>query len=442
MQIRLSEHFNYKKLLKFTFPSIIMMVFTSIYGVVDGLFVSNLIGKTSFSAVNFVMPVLMIVGAVGFMFGAGGSAIVAKTMGEQDKEKANKLFSLFVYTAAVLGVILGVITIIFLREIAVLLGAEGQMLEDCVLYGRVVLIALPFYVLQYLFQSFFITAEKPTLGLIVTVLSGVANMLFDALFMAVFQWGLVGAALATGISQAVGGIIPIFYFACSKTSILKLTKCKYDGKAVLRATFNGSSELMSNISMSIVSMLYNIQLYKYAQVNGIAAYGVLMYVNFIFLAVYIGYSTGIAPVVGYHYGAGNCDELKNLKQKSFVIIGIISVLMFGLSEVLGSPLSQIFVGYDVELFEMTKRAFFLYSFSFLVVGISIFGSCFFTALNNGLISALISFIRTLVLQVISVFVFPLFWQLDGIWLSIVFAEGMSAMITIVFLAINKKKYQY
>ena len=442
MKIRLSEHFDYKKLLKFTIPSIIMMVFTSIYGVVDGLFVSNIVGKTPFAAVNFIMPVLMIVGAIGFMFGTGGSALVAKTMGEQNKEKANELFSLFVYVTAISGVVIGAITFILLEKIAILLGAEGQMLQDCVLYGHIILIALPFYMLQYLFQSFFITAERPNLGLLVTVLSGVANMIFDALFMAVFGWGLVGAALATAISQLVGGVVPVFYFAFSKTSVLKLTKWHFDGKSILQASLNGSSELMSNISMSIVIMLYNVQLYKYAHENGIAAYGVLMYVNFIFLAVFIGYSTGIAPAVGYHFGAKNKAELKSLKEKSFLLIGIFSIVMFALSEVLGSPLSQIFVGYDEELFQMTKRAFFIYSFSFLVVGVSIFGSCFFTALNNGLVSALISFIRTLVLQVICVLVFPLFLELDGIWLSIVFAEGMSAVITIFFLLLNQKKYNY
>ena len=316
------------------------------------------------------------------------------------------------------------------------------MLKDCVLYGRIILIALPFCMLQFLFQSFFITAERPNLGLLSTVIAGVANMIFDALFIAIFQWGLVGAALATAISQVFGGVIPILYFSFSKTSILKLTKCKFDGKAVLQGCFNGSSELLSNISMSIVSMLYNVQLYQYAQENGIAAYGVLMYVNFVFLSIYIGYSTGVAPVVGYHFGAKNCDELKNIRKKSLVVIGIFSVLMFVLSEFLGAPLSKIFVGYDLELFDMTKRGFFIYSFSFLVVGLSIFGSCFFTALNNGLISALISFIRTLVLQVICVLVFPLLWGLDGIWISIVFAEGVSAIITVFFLIINRKKYNY
>jgi putative MATE family efflux protein len=419
-----------------------MMVFTSIYGVVDGLFVSNVVGKTPFAAVNFIMPVLMIVGAIGFMFGMGGSALVVKTMGEQNPKKANELFSLFVYVTAICGVVLGIFTIIFLEDIAILLSAEGQMLQDCVLYGRVVLIALPFYMLQYLFQSFFITAEKPNLGLTVTVISGVTNMIFDALFIALFRWGLVGAALATAMSQVVGGVIPIIYFTCSKTSILKLTKCSFDGKAILQASVNGSSELMSTISMSIVSMLYNVQLYKYVQENGIAAYGVLMHVNFIFLAVFIGYSTGIAPAVSYHYGAKNTDELKSLKNKSFVVVAILSVIMFVLSEILGTPLAKIFVGYDVELYQLTRRAFFIYSFSFLVVGFSIFGSCFFTALNNGLISALISFIRTLVLQVGFVLLFPLIWELDGIWLSIVFAEGMSALITIFFLRLNKKKYDY
>lgn len=442
MKIQLSDHFTYKKLLQFTLPSIIMMIFTSIYSVVDGFFVSNFVGKTPFAAVNFIMPFLMILGAVGFMFGTGGSALISKTMGEGNYDKANRLFSLFVYLSIVCGIIISVIGIIFIRPIAVLLGAEGTMLDDCVLYGRIILAVLPAYMLQMEFQSFFVAAEKPQLGLIVTVASGVTNMVLDALFVAIFQWKLVGAAAATSLSQVIGGVVPLIYFLRPNRSALQLTKTKFDGRAILKACTNGSSELMSNISMSLVGMLYNIQLMKYAGEDGIAAYGVLMYVNMIFLAAFIGYSIGTAPVVGYHYGAQHYDELKSLLKKSLVIIGVFSLGMLGLAEGLGKPLSNIFVGYDQKLLKLTLRGFEIYSFSFLFSGIAIYGSSFFTALNNGLISALISFLRTLVFQIAAVLILPILFGIDGIWVSIVIAELMAAVVTGLFLIGKRSKYHY
>lgn len=442
MKIQLSDHFDYKKLLRFTLPSIVMMIFTSIYGVVDGFFVSNFVGKTPFAAVNFIMPFLMILGAIGFMFGTGGSAIIAITFGTGDSEKAKRLFSLFVYVSTACGVVIAVLGILFIRPVAALLGAEGVMLENCVLYGRVILIALPAFILQYEFQSFFITAEKPQLGLAVTVASGVTNMVLDGIFVGWFRWGLVGAAAATAFSQAVGGIVPLIYFGRPNSSLLRLVRTKFDGSALLKACTNGSSELMSNISMSIVSMLYNVQLMKYAGEDGVAAYGVLMYVNMIFLAAFIGYSVGVAPVVGYHYGAGNHDELKGLLKRSLILIAIFSLGMLALAEGLARPLSVIFVGYDPELLELTLRGFLVYSFSFLFAGLAIYGSSFFTALGNGLVSALISFLRTLVFQVAAVLAFPLIWGIDGIWFSIVAAELMAAVVTALFLLGMRKKYRY
>ena len=442
MKIQLSDSFDYKKLLRFTFPSIIMMVFTSIYGVVDGFFVSNFVGKTPFAAVNFIMPFLMILGTVGFMFGTGGSALIAITMGAGDKERAQRLFSLFIYVSAICGILIGALGIVVIRPVAAWLGAEGEMLDNCVVYGRIILAVLPALILQYEFQSFFITAEKPKLGLAVTVAAGVANMVLDALFVGVLRWGLVAAAAATAISQSVGGIIPLIYFGRPNTSLLRLTRTKFDGRALLKACTNGSSELMSNISMSVVGMLYNIQLMKYAGEDGVAAYGVLMYVNMIFLAAFIGYSVGVAPVIGYHYGAGNHGELKGLLKKSLVLIGIFSVGMVALAEGLARPLALIFVGYDPELLDMTLRGFLVYSFSFLFAGLAIYGSSFFTALGNGLVSALISFLRTLVFQVAAVLIFPLIWGLDGIWFSIVAAELVAALVTVAFLAGKRKKYHY
>lgn len=442
MTIRLSDHFDHKRLLRFTMPSIIMMIFTSIYGVVDGFFVSNFVGKTPFAAVNFIMPFLMILGAVGFMFGTGGSALIAITIGTGDKEKADRLFSLFVYVSGILGIGIAALGILFIRPIATLLGAQGTMLDQCVSYGRVILLALPAYMLQFEFQSFFVTAEKPQLGLAVTVAAGVTNMVLDALFVAVFRWGLIGAAVATALSQVVGGILPLFYFSRRNSSILRLGRTRFDGGALLKACTNGSSELMTNISMSLVSMLYNVQLIRYAGEDGVAAYGVLMYVNLVFLAAFIGYSVGGAPVIGYHFGAADYDELKSLLRKSLTIIGVFSVAMLCLAELLAQPFSKIFVGYDPSLFDLTRQGFRIFSFSFLFAGLNIFGSSFFTALGNGLVSALISFLRTLVFQAAAVLLFPLLWGIDGIWLSIVAAELMAAAVTFLFMVGMRARYHY
>ena len=440
--IQLSDHFNYPRLLRYTAPSIIMMVVTSIYGVVDGFFVSNFAGKTPFAAVNFIYPFLMILGCVGFMFGTGGSALISLTFGMGDKKKANEVFSLLVYTAAACGLVFALLGFVFAGPVAVLLGAEGQLLKDSISYARICLLELPFFILQYEFQCLFATAEKPKLGLYVTVASGVTNMILDALFVAVFHWGLEGAAAATALSQFVGGVIPLWYFGHENSSLLRLVKCRFDGRALWKTCTNGSSELMSNISMSLVSMLYNMQLMKYAGENGIAAYGVLMYVSFIFQAIFIGYAVGAAPVIGYHHGAHNYGELKGLLRKSLLLIGGFSILMFGAGQLLAKPLSMLFVGYDQELLQITVRAFMIFSFAFLFSGFAILGSSFFTALNDGMTSALISFLRTLVFQCMAVLVFPVLWGIDGIWLSTVAAEMMAVLMTVLFLVGKRKRYHY
>ena len=440
--IKLSDRFTYKKLLRYTFPAVIMLVFTSIYGVVDGFFVSNFVGKIPFAAVNFIMPVLMMLGSIGFMFGAGGSALIAKTIGEKKSDKANEIFSLLIYVSILISIVLTVLAILFIRPIISTLGAEDQMLEDSITYGRVILLSVPLFVLQTEFQILFATAEKPKIGLYVTIVAGLTNIILDALFIVVFSWGLVGAAWATTLSILVGGIIPVIYFGRKNSSLLQLTKTKYDGQAMLKTITNGSSELMNMISMSLVSILFNVQLLKYAGENGVAAYGVLMYVNMVFLAIYLGYSVGAAPIISYHFGAQNHDEVKSLLKKSVVIMGIFSLLMFASAQLLSTPLSMLFVGYDQVLMDMTQRAIFLFSFAFLFSGIGVFGSSFFTAMNDGLTSALISFLRTLVFQTGAVMIFPLFWGLDGIWLSIVLAEAMAVVVTVLFFMGKRKKYHY
>lgn len=407
--IQLSDNFNYKRLLKFTFPTIIMLVISSIYGVVDGYFVSNFVGKTAFTAVNFIMPFLLILGCVGFLFGTGGGALIAKTMGEGKKEEANEQFSLLIVTSAGCGIILAVLGIVTMPWIASAMGADGQLLTDSILYGCVVIIAIPAYILQCEFQCLFATAEKPKLGLYVAIMAGITNIVLDALFITVFKWGLVGAALATAIGQYVGGIIPLLYFSRQNNSLLKFKKPKFDCDVLKKTVANGSSELMTNVSTSVVSMLYNAQLLKYAGEDGVASYGVLLYVALLFQAVFIGYSVGTAPIISYHYGAKNYDELKNLRKRSLIVIICFAVFMFIIGEFLSKPIAFIFVGYDNNLMEMTLRAFMIYSFSFLFSGFGVFGSSFFTALNDGLTSALIAFMRILVFQVVSVLIFPIFW---------------------------------
>ena len=442
MNIQLSDHFTYGRLLRFTLPSIVMMIFTSIYGVVDGIFVSNFAGKTAFAAINLIMPYLMVFGTLGFMIGTGGTALVSMTMGMGDKKRANELFSMLTLVSVIGGVVLTVLSLVLLRPAAVLLGAEGQILEDAVTYGTIVQCALTAYILQYAFQSFCIAAEKPNLSLWMTVAAGMCNIVLDALFVAVFRWGLVGAAWATTIAQIIGAIIPLIFFARPNSSLLRFCKCRFDGKALLRTMTNGSSELMSNVSMSLVSMLYNLQLMAYAGENGIAAYGVIMYVNFIFIAIFIGFSIGTAPIIGFNHGADNREELKGIFKKSLVILTGFALAMTVIAELLASPLASVFVGYDAALQEMTTRGFRIYILSFLLCGFNIFGSSMFTALNNGLISALISFVRTLVCQVVAVLILPLLFDLDGIWMSIVAAELVALMLTALCLFKFRNRYHY
>ena len=442
MNIQLSDHFSYGKLLRFALPSIVMMIFTSIYGVVDGIFVSNFAGKTPFAAINLIMPYIMIFGTVGFMVGTGGTALISKNLGMGDHKKANEIFSMLTWVCIISGIALTVIAMVCLRPAAIVLGAEGEILENCVLYGMIVLPASTAYILQYAFQSFCVTAEKSNLSLGMTVVSGVCNIVLDALFVAVFHWGLVGAAVATAVSQTIGAMIPLAYFARPNKSLLRLGKFRFDGKALLRTCTNGSSELMSNLSMSLVGMLYNLQLIQYAGEDGVAAYGVIMYVNFIFMAIFIGFAISTAPLIGFNHGADNRAELKNIFRKSLIILGVFALLMTGSAIALARPLSAIFVSYDPVLMEMTVRGFIIYSLSFLLCGFNIFGSSMFTALNNGLISAVISFLRTLVCQIAAVMILPIFFELDGIWFSIVAAELAALLLTVFFIVKYRNRYHY
>lgn len=442
MKIQLSDHFSYGRLLRFTFPAMVMMVFTSLYGVVDGLFVTNFAGKTALAAINFVYPVLIILATFGYMFGTGGSALVAKTMGEQKAEKANSLFSLFVYICAGLGVLFAFAGFFLLRPLLESFGAQGQLLEQAVLYGRILLVSMPFWNLQFLFQIFFVTAEKPRLGLYVTLLAGITNMALDALFVAGLRWGIAGAAVATALSQIVGGAIPLAYFFGKNTSRLRLGRTEFDRKAVLKAMTNGFSELVNGISGSLVGILYNVQLIRYAGEDGVAAYSIMMYVSLVFVGIFFGYANGSAPVVGFHYGAQNHAELRSLRVKSTVLNVGASAAMLLVSQLLAVPLSKVFAGYDGAFYEMTRNGFRIYAVSFLFSGMAIFGSSFFTALNNGFVSGFLSFARTMVFQVSCVLVFPIWWGIDGIWFSLVAAEALAVAVTVIFLLCMQKKYNY
>lgn len=442
MNIQLSDHFTYRRLIRFVIPSVAMMILTSIYGVVDGLFVSNFVGKTPFAAVNLVIPFTLVLGAFGFMLGTGGTALVAKTLGEGRQEEANRIFSMLIYFALGLGVLLTIFGIAVLKRIVIKMGADDAMLRHCMIYGRIVLLGIPFYMLQNMFQNFLIAAEKPQLGLIVTIAAGVTNMVLDALFIAVLGWGVAGAAVATALGQCVGGLIPFVYFARKNSSKLSLVKTRLMGGALFHACTNGSSELVSNVSMSLVGMLYNLQLMKFAGENGVAAYGVIMYVNFIFIAIFLGYAYGSAPIVAFNYGARRTEELQNVLKKSLKLILGTGISLFLIATVFAGVLSGLFVGYDAELYRLTVRGFHLYAISFLLCGFNIYGSSFFTALNNGVVSAAISFLRTVVFEVAAVLILPLFFGLDGVWCAITVAELASILITIGAFSALRKRYQY
>ena len=443
MKIQLSEHFTYNKLLRFVFPSIVMMIFTSIYSVVDGLFVSNFVGKTALASINLIFPFLMGLSALGFMIGTGGSAIVAKTLGEGDPKRANSYFSMLVYVTTIGGIILALLGMLLVPSVVSFLGAEGELLSNCILYGRISFISMPAFMLQNVFQSFFVTAEKPKLGLAVIITAGVTNMILDLLFVGILGFGLAGAAVATVCGEMIGGLFPIFYFSRKNSSLLRLGKTQFNGRILMQTCVNGSSELMTNLSSSIVNSLYNIQLMKFAGENGVAAYAAIMYVNFIFIAIFLGYSIGSAPIISYHYGAGNDGELKNLYKKSLQLVGSWGILLFVLAQFLATPLAKLFVGYDSTLLAMTQTGFRIYSLVYIINGFNIFGSSFFTALSNGVVSAVISFLRTLVFQIGAVFILPIvFGGINGIWSSVTVAELLTLCITITFFVRQRRKYHY
>lgn len=443
MAVKLSEHFTYKKLLKATLPSIFMMIFVSLYTIVDGIFVANFVGETALSAVNLMSPFCMIIGSLGFMMGAGGAALTAKTLGEQNKKKAQKVFSCCVYFTIILGFVISLTAFIFMKQIAVRLGADEQMLPLCVTYGRILIAAEVAFMLQNMFQNFFMVAEKPGMGFAMSVAAGVVNMVLDALFIVVFKWGIVGAAIATITGQIVGAVAPMVYFLSKKNNTsIRFVKTKLDFRVLLKTCTNGSSELLSQVASSVVGIVYNLKLMQLIGQDGVVTYGIIMYISFIFTAVFFGYSIGSAPMIGYNLGAQNSAELKNVLKKSLVVIISFGAVLTAISVGFARPLCMIFVRDNARLLALATKGVQLYCAAFILMGLNIFASSFFTALNNGLVSAILSTVRTLIFQIGAVLILAAVIGADGIWIAVIISEGLALVMSVAFLIANKKKYQY
>ena len=440
MKIELSEHFTYKKLIRFTLPSIFMMIFTSIYGVVDGFFVSNYVGANAFASVNLIMPVIILLSAVGFMVGTGGNALVSMILGQQDEKRASEVFSTLIYLLIIVGISVSIIMAIMMPRVARLLGATDAMMGDAVLYGRISMVSLTFFMLQTSFQSLMITAARPNFGLYITIMAGVTNMILDMVFVGILGLGVSGAAWATVSSEIVGGVTPFIYFISPNKSKLHLMKTRFEYKSILKVLSNGASEFMTIISSSFVNMLYNIQLIRIVGENGVAAFGVIMYINFIFTGILFGYAFGSSSIVSYHYGSGNEKELQNLFSKSVRIITVASIISFSLAQIFAVTLVRIFFGYSMELMEMTVSGFRLFSFSYLILGFNGYASSLFTALNNGRVSAIIAFGRTLVFQCLSILILPKIFGLNGVFSAVISAELLSVIVSTYF--IRKYRYEY
>lgn len=438
----ISERLNLPRLFLACVPMILMMISISIYSVVDGFFVSNFAGKIQFAAVNLIYPFIMVVGSLGFMMGTGGTALVAKKMGEGKTEEAKKLFfNCFVVTVA-LGVVFSSIFVFLLPKIAEGLGADEAMLPYCVDYGRILILGITFFNLQNMFQPFFAASGRPGLGFAITIGAGVANIVFDAIFVAGAGWGCVGAAWGTVIGQVVGGFLPVIYYFAKNKSALRLVPAKMQWGAIFKMGANGLSEFVSQIAVSVLSMIMNVLLMKHYQENGVSAYGIICYVWLIFAATFIGLCMGISPRISYVYGEKNKPELRRLTQRALALFIFAGLFEFIMAEALTVPLSYAYAGYDEGLRQLTCHASFIYSIIYLALGINMFGSSFFTALNNGLVSALLSFARLMLFEAVSVYLCSLFWQGDGIWWGVVIGEALGFVMNFLVIFIHGKRYGY
>ncbi|MBE6045790.1 MAG: MATE family efflux transporter [Clostridiales bacterium] len=441
-RIQLSDHFTYRRLFAFVLPTIANMIFLSIYGIVDGLFISNFVGKVAFAAVNVTFPIFSVLGVFGLMIGTGGAAIIGKNLGEQESEKANGYFSFFVYICIAVGIVMAVLGVFILRPAIEIIGVEERMVRDCMVYGIIGMITVPCYMLQFLFQILFVTAEKPRLGFWITVIAGLANIVLDFFMIVVFHWGVAGASIATGISEVVGGIVPLIYFSRPNDSLLRIGRPRVEFRALRKACTNGLSEFVSTISESVVTMLYNFQLLRLAGADGVAAFGVMQYCTFIFFAVFAGYNMGVQPLFSYNFGADNRVEMKNLFKKSMILMEGGGLMMFAILVIFARPLVSIFIGYDAGLVDMSVHGMRIYALIFITCGINIFVTGMFTALNNGVVSAFIATVRVVICEIGSVMILPIFFGLNGVWFSASVAEVGSIIPVIIFVVTLRKRYGY
>ena len=427
--IELAGHYGYRRIVRSVLPSIGMVLVVSVYSIVDGFFVANFAGKTGFAAINLTFPAIMMIGSLGLMIGTGGAELVAKIKGEGYPEKANRVFTMLVQFGLSLGVLLGIALTVAAPWVARWLGADEPMMEECVTYLRLNMIGMPGFVLQCAFQSFYMAAERPQLGTLMSIVAGVTNILLDAILVWALGLGVTGAAIATAAGCTVGGLFPVYYFSSRRNKgSLRILPTRILWPYIGKACSNGLSEYVSSISMNIVTLCYNLQLMRYLGEDGVSAYGVVMYIAFIFAAVFLGYNIGITPIIGYHYGAGDIKEQRSLFRKSLTIIGVLGLLMAGTAETFASPLARVFVGYDAALTALTIRAMRIYMLAFLITGINMFVSALFTGLNNGVVSAVASFMRTLVFELACVWMLPALLGIDGIWMSWGIAEVLSLVL--------------
>lgn len=439
----LGGHYGARRLFISSLPLIGMMVLISIYSIVDGLFVSNLVGTTAFAALNLIWPAIGLVGALGLMVGTGGAALVSKTLGEGDEPRANRYFSMFVEFILLLSVVLAVPLLVWMEPLAVAIGAEGEMVRQCAIYGRICAAGMPAFMMQMGIQPFFMVAGRPRMGTWISLVSGLLNIGLDALFIIVCGWGLAGAAAGSMLACCFGGFYPLWYFSSRfNRSSLAFKATGFEFGPLAKACSNGLSEFVGNISFNIVSMCYNWQLMRFYGENGVAAYSVILYLGFIFVAVYSGYNMTVTPLVGFNFGAGNKRELRSLLRHSLTLMLVLGVLLAGTAELLAGPAARLFVGYDSELTALTVHATRLYAPSFLITGLTLFVSAWFTGLNNGPVSALASFSRTFVFELSCVFLLPVLLGVNGIWLSAPAAEILSLFLGAALLLRFRSRYGY
>lgn len=418
------------------------MVFMSLYTMVDGVFVSRFAGTAALSAVNIVYPMVSVVVAVGVMLATGGSAIIAKRMGEGKPEQARQNFSYLILAGVLIAVGMAALALVFLKPLLHLLGARGALFELCYAYALPLVFFIPSGILQMLFQTLLVTAGRPMLGLTVTVLGGVANIVLDYLFIVPLQMGIAGAAIATGIGFSIPAVFGLLYFALRRSGPLCFVRPKGGGKMLLRCCANGSSEMVTNMSTAVTTFLFNLLMMRYAGEDGVASITIVLYTQYLMTAVYMGYATGTAPVFSFHHGSRNGEQLRRLFRISMGFIALCSVATFALALVFAKQVVVIFTPAGSPVFEMALYGFRLFSGSFLFAGVGIFASAMFTAFSDGKVSAAISFLRTFAFIVLALLLLPLAMGLDGVWLAVPLAEVLGFGVSLFFLYRKKKRYCY